>query len=102
MNLLITQQAHEELREAVRYYAGISPELGIRFYREMEQVINEIGDRPHLFREFEAPARRLFSDRFPYCVVYSIEADRPCIMAVMRLAREMRYLSLETGIKLTH
>jgi hypothetical protein len=37
VNHLLHPEADEEFAGAVRYYSGISPELGVRFYREMER-----------------------------------------------------------------
>jgi len=39
VNHLLHPEADEEFAGAVRYYSGISPELGVRFYREMERLL---------------------------------------------------------------
>lgn len=36
MNRLIHEEANREFREALDYYLAIGPELGARFYREMD------------------------------------------------------------------
>jgi hypothetical protein len=58
-------EADEELAEAVRYYAAIDAELGIRFYREIERLMFEVCAHPQRFRRFDPPARRHFSHSFP-------------------------------------
>ena len=50
MKRVIHAEANREFQEAVDHYAGISPELGARFYREMEQLMHEVCERPQLFR----------------------------------------------------
>jgi len=51
VNYSLHPEADEEFAGAVRYYSEISPELGVRFYREVER----------LFQEF-APARNAFAN----------------------------------------
>lgn len=91
MKRVIHAEANREFQEAVDYYVGISPELGARFYREMEQLMREVCERPQLFRQFDPPARRHFTDRFPYGVIYLVEPDHIWIVAVMHLHREPAY-----------
>jgi hypothetical protein len=88
---VIHAEANREFQEALDYYAGISPELGARFYWEMEQLIRDVCERPQLFRLFDPPARRHFTDRFPYGVIYLVEPDHIWIVAVMHLHREPGY-----------
>jgi hypothetical protein len=47
----------------------ISPELGVRFYREMERLFREVGADPERFCKFDPSARRHFSGDFPYAVI---------------------------------
>jgi hypothetical protein len=61
---LLHPEADEEFAGAIRYYSQISPELGVRFYREMERLFREICIDPKRFRKFDPPARRLFSAIF--------------------------------------
>jgi plasmid stabilization system protein ParE len=80
-------EADEELAEAVRYYSKISPELGIRFYREMERLLGEICNDPERFRKFDPPARRHFSRDFPYAVIFAENPDYIRVVAVMHMKR---------------
>ena len=91
MNRLIHEDANREFREALDYYAQIGPELGARFYREMERLMLEVCERPLLFRLFDPPARRHFTDRFPYGVIYLVLPEPVWIVAVMHLHREPGY-----------
>jgi hypothetical protein len=63
-------EADEEFAGAVGYYSQISPELGVRFYREMERLFREAFVDPERFRKFDPPARRHFSRDFPYAIVF--------------------------------
>ena len=84
-------EADAEYAESAQHYAQIQPDLGGRFYDEIEAAIEEICARPRQFREFDPPARRSFALRFPYAVVYLDEPDQVWIVAVMHLHREPGY-----------
>jgi plasmid stabilization system protein ParE len=83
--------ADAEFAEAVRYYAEINPPLGVRFYREIEQLIQAACDQPDRFLRFSPPARRALSREFPYSVVYLAQPDRVWIVAVMHMKRKPGY-----------
>ncbi|MCX8090882.1 MAG: type II toxin-antitoxin system RelE/ParE family toxin [Verrucomicrobiae bacterium] len=84
-------EADEEFAAAVRYYAAISPELGVRFYREMERLFREICEHPERFHRFDPPARRHFSRSFPYAVVFIEKPGCIWIVAVMHMKRRPGY-----------
>ncbi|HEY3853814.1 MAG TPA: type II toxin-antitoxin system RelE/ParE family toxin [Verrucomicrobiae bacterium] len=87
MNHLLHPEADEEFAGAVRYYSEISPELGVRFYREMERLFLEICADPERFRRFDPPARRHISRNFPYAVVFITKPDCIWILAVTHMKR---------------
>ncbi len=91
MNRVIHEEANREFREALDYYSEISPELGVRFYREMERLMLEVCEHPLVFRQFDPPTRRHFTDRFPYGVIYLVQPDHIWIVAVIHLHREPGY-----------
>jgi hypothetical protein len=55
------REALEEYARAAEDYAKISPELGGRFYDEIEHLIGEICRAPTLYRRIRGPVRRHFS-----------------------------------------
>ena len=84
-------EAAEEYVAAADYYFKIQPELGGRFYDEIERLIETVCRQPDLFRVFDAPARRHFSIVFPYAVIYLEQPDRVWIVAVMSCKRRPGY-----------
>ena len=88
---LFHPEADAEYAAAARFYAEIQPELGGRFYDEIETAIAAVCNHPHRFHEFDPPARRYLAQRFPYAVVYLDEPDRIWIVAVMHLHRQPGY-----------
>jgi len=83
--------ADAEFAEAVRYYAEVDPQLGVRFYREIERLIQAVCDQPHRFLQFSPPASRILSREFPYSVVYLEQPDRVWIVAAMHAKRKPGY-----------
>ena len=84
-------EAAEEYAAAADYYSKIQPELGGRFYDEIERLIESVCRQPDLFRVFEPPARRHFSTVFPYAVIYTEQLDRVWIIAVMNCKKRPGY-----------
>jgi len=88
---IIHPAADAEFAEAVSYYAAIDPQLGIRFYREIERLIFAVCDQPERFFWFNPPARRSLSRLFPYSVVYLEQPDHVWVVAVMHARRKPGY-----------
>ncbi len=84
-------EADEEYADAAIYYAGVSPELGGRFYDEIERVISEVCAAPGLWRKIDADVRRHLADKFPFAVLYLDEPDQVWIVAIMPLKRDPDY-----------
>jgi plasmid stabilization system protein ParE len=84
-------QADEEYTLAGEYYARINPELGGRFFDEVERLILDIRRQPQRFPFFDAPIRRHFSQVFPYAVLYVDQTDRVLIISVMHMKRRPGY-----------
>lgn len=85
------READAEFTGALRSYAEIGPELGDRFYDEIERLISEICQHPERFRKFDPPAQRNLARDFPYALIYLDEPDYIWIVAVMHLHREPSY-----------
>jgi plasmid stabilization system protein ParE len=83
--------ADQEYTEALRYYTSIEPEVGRRFYDEIESLILDIRTAPGRFRIVQGEVRRHFSQIFPYAVLYLDEPDRIVIVSVMHMRRDPGY-----------
>ena len=85
------READAEFTDALGYYAGLGPELGGRFYDEVEQVIAAVCAHPRRFRQIDSPVRRHLLPDFPYALLYIDKPDRVWIIAVAPLKREPYY-----------
>ena len=84
-------EARAELLEAGRYYMQKSTPVAERFYEEMEQVLVEVLERPHMRRMFDPPARLHFGPSFPYALIYIDQPDSVWIVAVMHFKQRPGY-----------
>jgi hypothetical protein len=91
VNHLLHPEADEELAAAVRYYSEISPELGVRFYREMERLLREVCAHPERYWKFDPPARRHLSRDFSYAIVFLEKPEHIWVVAVMNMKRRPGY-----------
>ena len=84
-------EAEQKYAQAAKYYSEVDPDLGGRFYDEMERLIQDVRRDPKRFRHFYPPAQRHFSTVFPYAVIYVEQPDRIWILAMMHLKRRPGY-----------
>ena len=84
-------EAAAELDEAALHYGSIDDDLGERFVAAAEVALAEIKANPTLTRRFNGQARKVRFMRFPYAVIYWIDADTLHIIAIMHLHRAPRY-----------
>jgi hypothetical protein len=90
-------EARLEYQEAAQSYTTIDQELGGRFFDEVEKLIQDIRRAPDRYRRFDPPARRHFSDVFPYAVIYLEREDHLWVVALMHMKREPGYWKERLG-----
>ena len=83
--------ARDEVLAIGGFYAAISPELGNRFYDEVDGLVRDICLAPNRYRIFDPPARRHLGETFPYAVIYLEQPDRIWIVAVMHFKQRPGY-----------
>ena len=84
-------EAREEFLAAIDYYNEAEPGLGMAFYTEVEAAIGLIENYPDLWTEIDNNIRRCLVRRFPFAILYSKEAERLFIYAIMHTKREPNY-----------
>jgi len=89
--LVFHPEAEAEYADAASHYTDIDPELGGRFFDEIDRLISELQQEPTRFWQFDPPLRRHLSTIFPYAVVYLEQPDRIWVVAVMQGSRKPGY-----------
>jgi plasmid stabilization system protein ParE len=75
MRVVFSPEAREEFEEAERYYERQIPGLGARFRTEIRSALPRIRAWPLSCPCERGDIRRLTMSRFPYKLLYSVEAD---------------------------
>ena len=91
MRVLSHPEADAELEAAALWYEERQPGLGHDFLEQFEHTLRRIVAEPERWRRAGAENRKLNFHRFPYAIVYSVEADALYLKAVMHLHRRPFY-----------
>ncbi len=91
MKVRFLKPAQSEVDDAFVWYETQSHGLGIRFLDDIDRTIRRISAFPFSSMEIESDIRRCLLTRFPYGIIYGIDADTIIIIAVAHLHREPRY-----------
>ena len=79
--------AEFDLAQAMDYYEGASPGLGLEFLDEVERTVHRILLNPEAWTKVSAHSRKCRTRRFPFGVFYSIHHNEVVILGVMDLRR---------------
>lgn len=91
MQVKFSTVAEDELDDATLYYEQSMPGLGEQFRDEVERSARQLGRMPLLWPEIWKPVRRCLLSRFPYALIYSVEADYVFVIAVAHQHRQPGY-----------
>jgi plasmid stabilization system protein ParE len=67
-------EADADLKEALAWYEGIHPDLGVRFALGAEAAVDVIARSPLAFQTVHADIRRAGVRRFPYGLFFKVKA----------------------------
>lgn len=83
--------AEEEMTEASLFYEAASLGLGNDFLDDVQRVVDRLRELPYLGHEVDLNLRRMLLHRFPFSLIYSVEADAILIVAVAHSGRRPGY-----------
>lgn len=83
--------AEEEMTEASVFYEAATSGLGTGFLDEVQRVIAILREHPELGQGVGRGLRRALLHRFPFSLIYSVEADVILIVAVAHQRRRPDY-----------
>jgi plasmid stabilization system protein ParE len=84
-------EAEAELVAAAASYEAHRSGLGVEFIAEVERATGALVSYPKIGHRFSRRLRRVLVLRFPYGLLYRIEADAVRIVAVAHLRRRPGY-----------
>ena len=93
MRVIRHPEVPQELEAAALWYEERQPGLGGDFLEEYQATPGRILTEPERWRKIRGDNRKLNFHRFPYAIVYSVEAegDALYVKAVMHLHRRPFY-----------
>lgn len=91
MSIRLLEPAQEELDEAIGWYTEQAPGLGDAFLLETLKALKLIEQFPQAWHPLTADIRRCRLKRFPYSVVYTLEAADVLVLAVAHQHRKPGY-----------
>ena len=91
MRFEFSPQATAEFEDGEHYYEAQVPGLGNRFRKDIQQALRRLRRWPLAAPVERGDIRRLILSRFPYKLLYSVEADRIYVIAVAHLHRAPDY-----------
>lgn len=95
--LVVDERAAEEAEAQVRYYAERAGEVvALRFAAEIETIYRGLAagryvGANHPRVRFRMPIKRVYLDRFPFAVVFFIEAEIVHVVAIEALQKRPGY-----------
>jgi len=84
-------EAEQEMYEAAKFYESQAPGLGVEFISEIERAIQAVQEAPTRWPIIEGTLRRRLLRRFPFSLLYQIEAANIVIIAVSHVHRKPYY-----------
>lgn len=84
-------EAEEELMEAERWYRERSEVASQAFALEISLALDSVLQSPERWPRTHLDERRFVLDRFPYSVLYRINADTVYVMAIAHHKRRPGY-----------
>jgi hypothetical protein len=91
MKFYFHPDADEEFDNAIEYYEGCQPDLGLEFAEEVYATIARILKYPDAWSQMSKNTRRCLTNRFPYGVIYQIKSNTLRIIAIANLTRRPSY-----------
>jgi len=86
-----TEAARAELIEAQDWYEAEVPGLGCRFRAEIDSVVRRMADNPRQFLTVFETVRRARAKKFPYALLFLVEANALLVVACFHSSRDPRH-----------
>ena len=91
MVIILNEFAVEELKDAVEFYELQLEGLGKRFNHEIKSALRSIKKNPDTWPIESGDIKKFILHKFPYKILYSIEADYIYVIAIAHMHRRPQY-----------
>jgi len=91
MKVLFSETAHQELEDTIDYLELEFEGLGHRFKKEVNLALQRISRHPNAWSVELDDVRKCLLHKFPYKILYSVEADHIIVIAVAHQHRHPDY-----------
>jgi len=91
MKIRFLSLANREVDDAVRWYEAREENLSREFLDELDRIVRLVRLYPYAGMQIEPETRRFLSTRFPYSLIYGIDAETIVVIAVASQHREPTY-----------
>jgi len=85
--LQVQSEAQRDIEAAALWYEHQRPGLGVRFVRELDELLERVAERPQQFPIVEESVHRGLLGRFPYAIYFVAEETRVTLLAVLHQHR---------------
>jgi plasmid stabilization system protein ParE len=86
--LIVQPEAEAEAAEIFAYLEGVTPGLGDRFFKKLEELYAFLEQFPLAFQKRKKDYRHGFLDRYPYRVAYTVDGNHIHVYQVRHLSRK--------------
>jgi plasmid stabilization system protein ParE len=90
-DIVFHPEAQAEYDAAIAWYQARSPRASMRFEAEVGRVLGVIVHGPEMYPNYDADHRFAVLRRFPYSIVYQVQAGQAHIVAVAHSSRSPGY-----------
>lgn len=97
MRVAFHPQAEVELMEVSLYYNDRDTRLGNEFIAEARTISSLLADQPRLGKPIDEIHRRFSLRRFPFFLIYRVDADSLHVVAVAHKRRRPGYWRTHAG-----
>lgn len=80
--VVLEERLYNDFKEAFLYYDDISPALSNNFRNLFEIAVEKIRKKPHNYFNLTKKLRRITLGKFPYLLVYRINAEKITIIGL--------------------
>ena len=91
INARFHSEARLEFLDGVTYYEAIERGLGNRFRQSVQAAVSLALSMPLAGSPYKHGTRRVFSNKFPFSIVYMVEENEIVIFAVAHFRRKPGY-----------